>query len=51
MIFKLSKLGYGTVAELRQMTSKEILQILNFEQFNNDYENVIYQKRKRENGS
>lgn len=50
-IFKLSKLGYGTVSELKQMTSKEILQILNFEQFNNDYEGVIIQKRKRENGS
>ena len=47
-IFKLSKLGYGTVSELKQMTSKEILQILNFERFNNDYENVIAERFKKD---
>lgn len=47
-IFRLSKLGYGTVSELKQMTSKEILQILNFERFNNDYENVITERIKKD---
>lgn len=47
-IFRLSKLGYGTVSELKQMTSKEILQILNFERFNNDYENVIAERFKKD---
>lgn len=50
-IFKLSDMGYGSIAELEKMTSKKILQLLNYVQFKNDYENVIYQKRKRENGS
>ena len=47
-IFRLSKLGYGTVSELKQMTSKEILQILNFERVNNDYENVITERIKKD---
>lgn len=47
-IMKLCKLGYGTITELKQMTSREILQILNFEQFNNDYEHVVIEKRKRD---
>ena len=50
-IFKLSKLGYGTIAELKQMSSKEIIQLLNFERFNNDVELVVRQKIKRDNGS
>ena len=50
VIFKLSKLGYGSIVELEQMTSIKILQLLNFEHFNNDYEMVIIQKKKRENG-
>lgn len=33
------------------MSSIEIIQLLNFERFNNDVENVVRQKIKRENGS
>lgn len=50
-IFRLSKLGYGSIESLEKMTSKKIIQLINFEQFNNDYENVIIQKKKREDGS
>lgn len=50
-LFRLSKLGYGTITELMSMSSKVILQLLNFERFNNDYETVVRQKIKRENGS
>ena len=50
-IFRLSKLGYGTINELMKMSSSVILQLLNFEKFNNDCELVVRQKIKRENGS
>lgn len=50
-IFRLSKIGYGSIKELEQETSIKILQLLNFEHFDNDCNNVILQKQKRENGS
>lgn len=51
VIFKLSKLGYGTIEELKKATSREILQILNYEQFNNDFSKVVNDRIKRDNGS
>lgn len=50
VIFKLSNLGYGSIEYLEKASSRKILQLLNYEQFKNDYDNVIIQKKKRENG-
>lgn len=50
-IFRLSKLGYGSIESLEKMTSKKIIQLSKFEQFSNDYSSIIIQKQKRENGS
>jgi hypothetical protein len=35
---RLVKAGYGTMAQVRQMTSREVLQALSYEQFINDYQ-------------
>ena len=48
-IFKLADLHFGTVAELKRATSREILQMLNYVQFKNDVQTVVEQKIKREN--
>ena len=52
ILMKLCKLQYGTMAELKKMTLREIIQILNFERFYNDYDHIITERIEREkNGS
>lgn len=36
--FRLSKCGYGSVAEIEKWEARKVLQALNYERFCNDYE-------------
>ncbi len=40
-IFRIVKLGYGSLEEVKKYTAKEVLQILKFENFIADYERVL----------
>lgn len=45
---RLVKAGYGTLKEVKEMNARTVLQILNFEKFNNDYESAYMEMCKHE---
>ena len=48
VVFKLVKLGYGTLEEVKRFTAKEAIQILKFENFIADYDRVLAERIKND---
>jgi hypothetical protein len=43
---RLVKAGYGTVEDIRKMTSREVIQAINYEKFIIDYEEAYIEMNK-----
>lgn len=46
MYFRLSKAGYGTVAEIKEWNAREVLQAIHYEEFQADYENTYVEMNR-----
>lgn len=47
-IFRLVKLGYGSLEEVKQFTAREVIQILKFEEFVSNYEKIVIDRQKND---
>lgn len=45
-LIKLVKAGYGSLKEVKEMTTREVLQALNYEKFISEYESTTLQLNK-----
>lgn len=48
VVFKIVKLGYGTLEEVKRFTAKEAIQILKFENFIADYDRILAERIKND---
>lgn len=46
VLFRLSKAGYGTIREVREMDVREVLQLLHYETFLAEYEDKYVELNK-----
>jgi hypothetical protein len=46
IILRLSKAGYGTPEQIRQMTGQDVISLYHYENFINDYEKEFFEINK-----
>ena len=47
-IFRIVKLGYGTLEQVKNFTAREVIQILKYEDFISNYERIVVERQKND---